>query len=58
MKDLNIRRHKEKLIKIALERHDTYSAAAEALGITTRALLFIRERMQEEQNAREDARKS
>jgi hypothetical protein len=42
MKDLNLKRNKERLIKIAIDRHDTYKDAAEALGITTRALLFIR----------------
>lgn len=42
MTDLNLKRNKERLIKMALERHDTYKEAAEALGITTRALLFIR----------------
>ena len=41
-KDLNIKRNRDRLIKIALDRHDTYKEAAQALGITTRALLFIR----------------
>lgn len=48
MKDLNLKRNKERLIKIAIDRHDTYKEAAQALGITTRALLFIRKDMRED----------
>lgn len=48
MKDLNIKRNRNRLIKTAIDRHDTYKEAAEALGITTRALLFIRKDLRED----------
>ena len=58
MNDLNLKRNRDRLIKIALKRFDTYKEASVALGITTRTLITLRKEIQEDANEPKKTKKT